>query len=130
MARFLADENVPLPLVEELVRLGYDVLRVQELEPSALGMDDADVFRRGIALGRSVLTENAWDFIRLHSQDEDHQGIVTFTRDPDMPALATRIHEKVRQEPDLSRRLVRVTRPSFGLGPGCVITRRRKNESK
>ena len=30
MSRLLADENFPLPVVEELRRLGHDVLTVQE----------------------------------------------------------------------------------------------------
>ena len=32
MARLYADENVPLPVIEELRRLGYDVLTIFEDE--------------------------------------------------------------------------------------------------
>jgi len=112
VARLLADENVPLPLVTELRRLGQDVLRVQDLDRAALGMDDPDVLRTAISMQRSVLAENAWDFIRLHSRDPSHQGIVTFTRDADVPALAVRVHDKVSQESDLAGKLIRVRRPN------------------
>lgn len=111
MARFLADENVPFPLVRELRQLGHDVLRLQDLGRTAMGMEDPRVLDTAISLERSVLTENAWDFIRLHSHDPTHYGIVTFTRDADVRALAGRIHEKVLSEGDLSGKLIRVRRP-------------------
>ena len=112
MARFLADENVPLPLVTELRQLGHDLIRVQDLSRVAVGMEDPDVLRTAISVERSVLTENAWDFIRLHSRDLAHHGIVTFTRDADVPALAARVHERVGREGDLAGKLIRVRRPS------------------
>jgi len=114
VARFLADENVPWPLVKELCRLGHDVLRVQDLGGAALGMHDPDVLRTAVSMMRCVLTENAWDFVRLHSHHPTHQGIVTFTRDADATALAGRIHARVSQENELARKLIRIRRPSAG----------------
>ena len=118
MAKLLADENVPLPLVIELRRMGHDVLRVQDLGRTAVGMEDPDVLKTAVSLGRTVLTENAWDFIRLHTRDPAHQGIVTFTRDADVPALALRIHDSVQSEGDLRNQLIRVRRPDV---PGSPV---------
>ena len=45
MARLYADEDFPLPVVEELRRLGHDVLTVQEAGRANQGIDDATVSR-------------------------------------------------------------------------------------
>ena len=84
-----ADEDFPLPVVEELRRLGHDVLTVQEDGRQAT--PDPDVLARAHALGRVVLTHNRRHFGRLHHQGADHSGILTATRDKDSPALAARI---------------------------------------
>jgi hypothetical protein len=84
-----ADEDFPLPVVEELRRLGHDVLTVQEDGRQAT--PDPDVLARAHALGRAVLTHNRRHFERLHRQGADHSGILTATRDNDSPALAARI---------------------------------------
>ncbi len=41
MARLYADEDFPLPVVEELRRLGHDVRTVQEAGRANQGIDDA-----------------------------------------------------------------------------------------
>lgn len=87
--RLYADEDFPLPVVEELRRLGHDVLTVQEDGRQAT--PDPDVLARAHALARVVLTHNRRHFERLHHQGADHSGILTATRDNDSPALATRI---------------------------------------
>ena len=84
-----ADEDFPLPAVEELRRLGHDVLTVQEDGQQAT--PDPDVLARAHALGRAVLTHNRRHFERLHRQGADHSGILSATRDDDSSALAARI---------------------------------------
>ncbi len=84
-----ADEDFPLPVVEELRRLGHDVRTVQEDGRQAT--PDPDVLARAHALGRAVLTHNRRHFERLHRHGADHSGILSATRDEDALALAARI---------------------------------------
>src|SRR2546428_169555 len=85
-----ADENLPLPVVGELRRLGHDVLTAQD--DGRRNTPDPDILARAHALGRSVLTHNRRHFERLHNKGAGHSGIVTATRDDDFVALADRIH--------------------------------------
>jgi hypothetical protein len=104
-----ADEDFPLPVVEELRRIGHDVLTVQE-DGRATAPDSA-VLARAHELSRAVLTHNRRHYERLHRQGADHSGILSATQDPDHPALATRIHSALT---GLSpgRWCLRVNRPS------------------
>lgn len=103
-----ADENFPLPVVEELRRLGHDVLTAQEDGRQAT--PDPDILARAHALGRAVLTHNRRHFERLHRQGAAHSGIVSATRDDDAAAMAARIHQALAgKAPD--RWCVRVNRP-------------------
>ena len=85
-----ADENFSLPVVEELRRIGHDVLTAQE--GGRQSAPDPDILTRAHSLGRAVLTHNRRHFERLHRQGLHHSGILSATRDDDSSALATRIH--------------------------------------
>ena len=61
-----ADEDFPFPVVEELRRLGHDVMTAQEDGRTATA--DADILDHAHALGRAVLTYNRRHFERLHLQ--------------------------------------------------------------
>ncbi len=74
-----ADENFPLPVVEELRRPGHDVLTAQADGRNAT--PDPDILARAHALGRAVLTHNRRHFERLDRQGNDHSGILSATRD-------------------------------------------------
>jgi hypothetical protein len=103
-----ADECFPLSVVEELRRMGHDVLTAQEDGRQAT--PDAGVLARAHALGRALMTHNRRHFERLHRQGADHSGIVSATRDDDSSALAARIDAAlVGRSP--GRWCVRVTRP-------------------
>ena len=86
-----ADEDFPFPVVEELRRLGHDVVTAQEDGQATAA--DPDVLNRAHSLGRAVLTHNRRHYERLHRQGADHSGILSATQDPNHPALATRIHD-------------------------------------
>lgn len=103
-----ADENFPLPVVEELRRLGHDVLTAQDDGRQAI--PDPDILARAYLLGRAVLTHNRRHFERLHRQGEDHAGILSATRDDDSAALAGRIDAEL-SVPRFGRWCVRVNRP-------------------
>jgi hypothetical protein len=107
--RLYADEDFPLAVVEELRRLGHDVLTVQQ--DGRRGVPDPDVLARAHALGRAVLTHNRRHFARLDRQGAPHSGILSATQDPtNHPALAARIHAALAGRSP-GRWHVRVNRP-------------------
>ena len=113
MARLYADEDFPLPVVEELRRLGHDVLTVQEAGRANQGIDDATVLADGTADQRAVLTHNHSDFKRLHQRGLTHAGIISCTHDPADPVgLAQRIHDAIAPISDLTNQFIRVIRPN------------------
>src|SRR5712692_6623974 len=85
-----ADENFPLPVVEELRRLGHDVLTAQE--DGRRQTPDPDILARAHALGRAVLTHNRRHYERWHRRGVAHSGILSATHDPTNDvALASRV---------------------------------------
>jgi len=85
-----ADEDFPLPAVEELRRLGHDVITAQQ--DGRTSTPDPDVLARAHSLGRAVVTYNRRHYERLHRQGAAHSGILSAKQDNDHPALAARIH--------------------------------------
>jgi hypothetical protein len=75
-----ADEDFPYPVVEDLRRLGHDVLTTQEDGRTAT--PDAGILARAHELDRAVLTCNRRHYERLHRHGADHSGIISATRDP------------------------------------------------
>ena len=112
MARFYANENFPLPVVEELRRLGHEVLTIHEAGEAGQAVPDDAVLESACRDGRALLTFNRRHFIRLHDERPEHSGIVACTFDADFQALAQRIHEAVGTEPGLSGQLIRINRPA------------------
>jgi hypothetical protein len=114
MARLYADEDFPLPAVEELRRLGHDVRTVQEAGRGGLGIADADVLADAVADQRAVLTHNDVDFRSFHRQGQPHKGIISCTQDPTDPiGLAHRVHDSIVQFTSLANQFVRVVRPNL-----------------
>ena len=105
-----ADENFPLRVVEELRRLGNDVLTAFEDGRANQSITDRDLLARATEISRAVLTLNRLDFRRLHLQMSNHAGIIICTEDPDRMGQARRIVEAITQAGDLPGRLVRVYR--------------------
>ena len=112
MAPLYADENCPGPVVDALPALGHDILTAHEDGRAGQSVPDPDVLARATALGRAVLTDNRWDYVRLHAADPSHSGIVVFTRDSNFPATATRIHAAMAVALTLTGRMPRVNRPN------------------
>jgi predicted nuclease of predicted toxin-antitoxin system len=110
MARLYADEDFDYPVVVELRSLGHDVLTVPEAGNS--GDEDSEVLDYAISNGRSVVTHNRADFIRLHKQTASHHGIVVCTRDENWSALAIRIHQAIGAHTSLDDLLIRINRPA------------------
>ncbi len=72
---------------------------------------DEQVLVCGRERGRAVLTLNRRDFIRLHSCQPQHSGIVVCIQDPVTDRQARRIHDAISSIGSLGGQLVRVNRP-------------------
>jgi predicted nuclease of predicted toxin-antitoxin system len=112
MVRLYASENFPLPVVEELRRLGHDILTIQETGQANQEYPDEAVLASAIADNRVVLTINRKDFIRLHKMSSDHKGIIVCTADLDFVGQASRIHEAIQAHGSVIGKLIRVNRPA------------------
>lgn len=112
MAWLYANENLPPPVVEALSAAGHDVLTSYESGRAGQAVPDADVLKFAIDLKRILVTLNMRHFIRLHTENPDHAGIIVCTVDPDSAALAERIDSVLHDHPDMAGMLIRVNRPA------------------
>src|SRR5437588_12771143 len=103
MARFYANENFPLPVVEALRDAGHDVLTVAETGKAEQAWPDEDVLEFATHDDRALLTLNRKHFIRLHNQQAQHSGILVCTFDSDFLSQAQRIDEAIRLSKGLAR---------------------------
>lgn len=110
MARLYANENFPFPVVEELRRLGHDVVTIQERGYGNQSIDDPAVLEFAITEKRAILTVNRRDFINEHRKQPNHSGIIVCTFDRDFIGQARRIHSTVEQMTSLEGQLIRVNR--------------------
>lgn len=111
MARLYSNENFPYPAVEELRRLGHDVLTTQDTGQAGQSVSDEVVLAFAHIEKRAVLTLNRKHFVHLHSQRPEHSGIIVCTFDPDFAGLARRIHAALEKYGDLTGQLIRINRP-------------------
>jgi predicted nuclease of predicted toxin-antitoxin system len=111
MARLYSNENFPLPVIDELRRLGHDVLTIQETGRANQALSDEAVLDFARNERRIVLTLNRRHFVRLHGERPDHAGIIVCTYDSDFAALAQRIHNASEALPNPAGQLIRINRP-------------------
>jgi hypothetical protein len=111
MIRLYADENFPRAVVLELRLLGHDVLTAHEAGQANQHIPDPDVLAFACKLGRAVITNNRWHFVRLHRTTPSHEGIVVCKEDQDFIALAQRIHQVLTQGADSVNKLIRIRKP-------------------
>jgi len=112
MAGLYADENFPLPVVEELRRLGFDVLTMYEDDKANQSLTDEEVLSIAPDKRRALLTANRKHFIQLHRGQPNHSGIIVCTFDPDFIGQAKRIAEALRDRESLENELVKIYRPA------------------
>lgn len=108
MARFYANENLSVGLVEALRRFGHDVLTSYEAGNANQGIPDEEVLRTATAAERCVVTFNRDDFLSLHREGIEHSGIVVCKDDPDCQGIATVLHASLSDRALLHNRLLRV----------------------
>lgn len=111
MPRLYANENFPLPVVEELRRRGHDVLTIHETGRGGQRVPDEQVLALAAADRRAVITHNRRHFVRLHQQTA-HAGIIACTFDADFAGQAARIDQAIAQHESLAGQLIRVNRPA------------------
>jgi hypothetical protein len=112
MARLYANENFPLSVVEELRRLGHDVLTTLDAGKANQRVLDEEVLAFAIQLRRAVLTLNRRHFLRLSKDRSDHAGMILCTYDPDFLQQAGAIHAAVAGRDQLDGLVLRVNRPA------------------
>ena len=110
MADLYANENFPQPVVEALRGLGHDVLTSFDSGQANQRIPDDQVLAYATARRRAVITNNRFDFKRLHRRQPRDAGIIVCTEDDDFAALAQRIHRCLEAFPSLAGQLVNVTR--------------------
>ncbi|MBC6472603.1 MAG: DUF5615 family PIN-like protein [Hormoscilla sp. GM102CHS1] len=108
MFRFYANENLSALLVNELRRLGHDVLTSYEAGNANQGIADDRVLMTATANDRCVVTFNRDDFLNLHRSSIEHGGIVVCKDDPDRQGLAQVLHDYLITQHTLHNRLIRV----------------------
>lgn len=113
MARFYSNENIGLPVVAELRRLGHDVLTSLDAGKANAAIPDPEVLDFASSENRILLSHNRRHFLQIHhTRRNAHPGIVLCTFDPDFLALAQRIHAAVTAAGDFRDDVIRVNRPS------------------
>jgi len=110
VARLYANENFPRPVVEALRRLGHEVLTIQETGRGEQAVSDEEVLSFATGDQRAVLTLNRRHFVRLHSTNAAHAGIIVCSFDPDFAAQAHRIDLALSEAPELTGALLRINR--------------------
>ena len=111
MARLYTNENFPLPVVEELRRLGHEVLTTHEAGEAGKSVPDEQVLAFAAAEGRALVTLNRKHFIHLHNANPEHTGIIVCSFDSDFSGQAHRIHAAMVSKEGLSGELIRINRP-------------------
>lgn len=112
MHRLYANENFPFPVVEELRRLGHDVLTTLDAGNAGKALPDEAVLAFAVAERRTLITLNRKHFTQLHSLNTNHCGIIVCTVDPAFADQACRIHEVLQMSAPLDGKLIRVNRPA------------------
>ncbi len=88
MAYLYSNENFPLPVVQELRKLGHDVLTVQEAGNADQAIPDDQVLAFACIKQHTFLTLNRRDFINLHKTQPQHCGIIVCTYEVDFAGQA------------------------------------------
>jgi len=110
LAKLYANENFPLPVVEQLRELGHDVLTTMEAAKANQAIPDDEVLDFAATQNRAILTLNRKHFVRLHQSGISHAGIIACSFDPKFAAQAERIDAELRAISDLHQRLIRINR--------------------
>jgi hypothetical protein len=115
VAALYSNENAPYRLVLALRAKGHDVLTSYEAGNANRKIPDVEVLAYAHGNGRIVLTGNRNDFHQLHGDQLPHSGIVTYTDDVDLGAMASRIDAALADPRAVGRFCARVTRDGHSI---------------
>ena len=99
-------------MVEELRRLGHDVLTTLQASRANQAIPDDAVFEFAIQEGRAILTLNRRNFFRLARNQSSHSGVIACSEDFDFLKQAAQIHREISAYPSLDGKVIRIYRPS------------------
>lgn len=108
MFRFYANENLSSMLVNELRRLGHDVLTSYDAGNANQRIPDDRVLAEATLADRCVITFNRDDFLKLHRSGFQHSGIVVCKDDRNRLGQALALHEYLITQQTLQNRFIRV----------------------
>jgi predicted nuclease of predicted toxin-antitoxin system len=108
--RLYADEQFPLPVVQRLRAIGYDILTVQDANQANQSIPDDQVLAFATAEQRAVITENRRDFVKLHQQSSSHEGVIVCSKNLDWDDYAEKIHQALGDQDAMTGQLLRITK--------------------
>jgi predicted nuclease of predicted toxin-antitoxin system len=111
MAQLFADENYDFRVVQELRKLGHDILTTFEAGLAGQQIPDDIILAFAANLGRAVLTHDN-DYKRLHRRNPRHAGILFCSQDPDYLGLLQRLEPAIQANLPLTNKLIRVYKPA------------------
>ncbi|WP_445244651.1 DUF5615 family PIN-like protein [Microcoleus sp. OTE_8_concoct_300] len=109
-ARLDADELFSREVVDLLRFMIHNILTLQAAGKDNPKNPDEEVLAFAVSENRAVLTLNRRHFIRLHSLQSDHAGIIVCKADQDLARMATNINEAISSLATLTGQLIRVYR--------------------
>ncbi|MDA0265882.1 MAG: DUF5615 family PIN-like protein [Cyanobacteria bacterium] len=110
MIRLYADEQFPLPVVQRLRAIGYDILTVQDAGQANQRIPDDQVLAFATAEQRAVITENRRDFVKLHQQSSSHKGVIVCSKNLDWDDYTAKIHAALDGQDVMAGQLLRITK--------------------
>jgi hypothetical protein len=125
MARLVAQDNFPLPVIEELRQFGHDIVTVPAdgVSRDALAANAA-LPRSPDARRRVWLTLDPDQSAGAHRAAPNHSGIVAVRPGKTYAGLAQRIHDALKAHARISRQLVIVDGAADGAGAAVETPRK------
>ncbi len=111
MAMLYTNENIPRQVAAKLREYGHDVLTVAESGNAGTAFPDNEVLEFAHRQNRILVTLNRRHFIRLHTDDALHSGIIACTTDSDFRRQATAIDDAIKNQACMQGKLIRINRP-------------------
>ena len=111
MAKFYANENFAINIVQILCSFGHDILTSYKAGQANQGIPDLDVPIFATSQNRILITFNRDDFIELHRSGINHSGIIICKDDCDYLGQAKALNDFLQDRAKtLSDRLIRFQR--------------------
>jgi hypothetical protein len=110
MARLLADDAFPQPVIIELRRLGHDIVGLDETGTLDHERIDEDVLDAAVATDRTLLTLDRRSMAHLLPARARRPGVIVCAFDRDFIGLANRIDAALPAHGSLDGQIIRIGR--------------------